>query len=40
MKVGHFQFEAAPSLVGGFILEISIKRPILDVGCTIELFGL
>jgi hypothetical protein len=30
MKVGHFHFEAAPSLLGGLILDISMGRSILD----------
>jgi hypothetical protein len=32
MEVGHFRFEATPSLEGGFILDRSMGRSILDVG--------
>jgi hypothetical protein len=38
MEVGHFRFEATPSLVGGLILDISMGRYFLDVGCTIKCF--
>ena len=37
--VGHFRFEATPSLVEGLILNISMGRSILDVGCTIKCFN-
>jgi hypothetical protein len=37
-KVGHFQFEAAPSLIGGLILDRSVRRYVLDVCCTIKCF--
>jgi hypothetical protein len=29
--VGHFRFEATPSLVGGLILDISMRIYVLDV---------
>jgi hypothetical protein len=37
-KVGHFRFEAAPSLVGGLILERYMGRFVLDVCCTVKFF--
>jgi hypothetical protein len=39
MKVGHFRFEAAPSLEGGFILEKYTGRFVLYVGCIIKFFS-
>jgi hypothetical protein len=38
-KVGHFRFEAAPSLVGGLILDKSMGRYVLDVCCTVKCFN-
>jgi hypothetical protein len=38
-KVGHFRFEASPSLVGGLILDISMRRSVLDVCFTVKFFG-
>jgi hypothetical protein len=39
LKVGHFRFEVAPSLVGGLILDRSIGRSVLDVCCIVKCFG-
>ena len=39
VKVGHFWFEVAPSLVGGVILEISMWRYVLYVCCTVKFFS-
>ena len=39
MEVGHFWIEATLSLVGGLILEKSMRRSVLDVGCTIKCFN-
>jgi hypothetical protein len=38
-KVGHFQFEVAPSLVGGLILDRFMGRSVLDVCFTVKCFG-
>jgi hypothetical protein len=37
-KVGHFWFEAAPSLIGGLILDRSMGGFVLDVCCTVKCF--
>jgi hypothetical protein len=38
-EVGHFRFEAALSLKGGFILDICMVRYVLDVGFIIKCFS-
>jgi hypothetical protein len=38
VKVGHFRFEATPSLVGGLILDRSMGRSVLDVCFTFKCF--
>jgi hypothetical protein len=37
--MGHFRFEVAPSLVGGFILDKDMGRSVLDVGFKIKFFN-
>jgi hypothetical protein len=39
VKVGHFWFEATPSLVGDLILDISMGRFVLDVCFTVKCFS-
>jgi hypothetical protein len=38
-KVGHFRFEATPSLIEGLILDRSMGRYFLDVCCIVKGFG-